>query len=76
MPPKSRDIEERIIKASQAMDEDSTLKGTKAALQFGASYQRLMARRHGRPASHNRGGHNKKLSAPQDDALREYILMF
>jgi hypothetical protein len=34
-----------------------------------------MARRRGRPASHTRGGHNKKLSAPQDDALKEYILM-
>ena len=34
-----------------------------------------MARRRGRPPSHSRGGQNKKLSAPQDDALKEYILM-
>jgi hypothetical protein len=57
------------------MDEDLTLKGTKAAQRFGAPYDRLMARRHGRPPSHSQGGHNKKLSAPQDDALKEYIIM-
>jgi hypothetical protein len=34
-----------------------------------------MARRRGRPASSTRGGHNKKLSAPEDEALKEYILM-
>jgi len=57
------------------MDDDPTLKGTKAAANFGVPYQRLMARRLGRPASHTRGGHNKKLDYPQDDALKEYILM-
>jgi hypothetical protein len=75
MPPKQSDIEERIAQASRAMDEDPSLRGTKAALRFGAPYQRLMARRQGRLASNTRGGHNKKLSAPQDDALKEYILM-
>lgn len=75
MPPKTYEIEERISKASQAMDEDPTLKGTKAAQRFGALYDRLMACRRGRPPSHSRGGQNKKLSAPQDDALKEYIIM-
>ena len=75
MPPKRSDIEERITKASQAMDADRHLKGTKAAARFGAPYQRLMARRKGRPASNTRGGHNKKLAEPEDEALKDYILM-
>jgi hypothetical protein len=75
MPPKSRDIEERVAKASAAMDKDPRLKGTKAASQFGAPYDRLMARWRGRLASHMRGGTNKKLSEPKDKALKEYILM-
>jgi hypothetical protein len=75
MPPKAEAIEERIAKASEAMDRDPRLKGTKAAAHFGAPYDRLMARRRGRPASNSRGGHNKKLSVPQDESLRDYLLM-
>jgi hypothetical protein len=75
MPPEPHDIEELIAQASRAMDNDPYLKGTKAAKQYGAPYERLMARRRGRPPSHSRGGQNKKLSVPQDDALKEYILM-
>lgn len=71
----SRDIEERSAEASQAIDDDPTLKATEVAAAFKAPYQRLFARRRGRPASHTRGGHNKKLTTPQDDALKEYILM-
>jgi hypothetical protein len=44
MPTKSYAIEERVIKASKAMDNDPTLKGTAAAAKFGAPYDRLMAR--------------------------------
>ena len=75
MPPKSRDIEERMAKASIAINEDSRLKGIKAASQFGAPYNRLMACRRGRPASYTRGGTNKKLSEPEDKALKKYILI-
>ena len=75
MPPKPYEIEERIAKASLTMDDDPNLKGTKAAQRFGAPYNRLIARRRGRPPSYSRGGQNKKLSIPQDDALKEYILM-
>jgi hypothetical protein len=75
MLPKSRDIEERVAKASIAMNEDSRLKGIKAASQFGASYNRLMACRRGRPASYTRGGTNKKLFEPENEALKKYILM-
>ncbi|OCK89347.1 uncharacterized protein K441DRAFT_487004, partial [Cenococcum geophilum 1.58] len=45
------------------------------AAKFLAPYHRLMARRRGRPASNTRGGHNKKLAAPQDYALKDYIFM-
>jgi hypothetical protein len=38
-------------------------------------YYRLMAQQRGRPISNTRGGHNKKLSAPQDYALKDYIFM-
>ena len=66
MPRKSEDIEDRISKASKAMDEDPSLKGIKAAAKFRAPYDRLMARRRGRLASNTRGGYNKKLSTPED----------
>jgi hypothetical protein len=63
MPPKNDLIKARIIKASKAMDNDLTLKGTKAVAKFKALYDRLIARRRGRPASHTRGRYNKKLLA-------------
>jgi len=75
MPPKAEAIKERIAKASEAMDRDPKLKGAKAVAYFGAPYDRLMARRRGRPVSNSRGGHNKKLSVPQDESLRDYLLM-
>ena len=75
MPPKTDDIEDRIARASEAIDKDPTLKGTKAAAKFQALYDRLIARRRGRPASYTWGRHNKKLSTPQDSSLKDYCLM-
>ena len=75
MPTKVHPIEAKIIKASEAMDKDPKLKGTEAAAKFRAPYDRLMARRRGRPASHTRGGKNKKLLALQDASLRDYCFM-
>jgi hypothetical protein len=75
MLPKAEAIEERITKASEAMDRDPKLKGAKAIAYFGASYDRLIARRRGRPTSNSRGRHNKKLLVPQDKSLRDYLLM-
>ena len=75
MPPKTDDIEDRITRASEAIDNDPTLKGTKAAAKFQAPYDRLIAWRRGRPASYTRGRHNKKLSTPQDSSLKDYCLM-
>ncbi|OCK99339.1 uncharacterized protein K441DRAFT_673656 [Cenococcum geophilum 1.58] len=75
MPPKIDYAEAAVQKAMAAMDANPRLKGTTAAQQFGAPYDRLMARRRGRPASNTRGGHNKKLDVPQDQALRDYLMM-
>ena len=61
-------IEDTIEKASQAIDKDPKLSGKAAARQYGAIYARLIARRRGRPASNTHGGHNKKLSEPQNSA--------
>jgi len=38
MSPKSQEIEERIVKAFKVINEDLTLKGVAAILQFGAPY--------------------------------------
>ena len=38
-------------------------------------YHRLRARQKGRNPSHKRGGHNKKLAEPQDDAVKAYLLL-
>jgi hypothetical protein len=75
MPPTNDEIEAAIVRASAAMDLDPTLKGVVTAKKYQANYRRLMACRRGRPASNSRGGHNKKLSEPQDHALKEYLLL-
>jgi hypothetical protein len=75
MPAKSTEIEAKVAAASAAMDADPRLNAAKAARQFGAPYHRLLRRRKGVPPSHTRGGHNKKLSPIQDEALRDYIFM-
>jgi hypothetical protein len=74
MPLTHNEIEAAIAEASAAMDLDPSPKGTVAAREFGANYTRLMACRRGRPASNTRGGHNKKLTIPQDSAVKEYLL--
>jgi hypothetical protein len=43
MPAKSYTIEERVIKASKAIDNNPTLKGTVVAAKFRAPYDRLIA---------------------------------
>ena len=68
-------IENAVEKASQAMDKDPKLTGVAAAHQYSAIYSRLMVRRWGRPPSSTRGGHNKKLPVPQNQALKDYLLM-
>jgi hypothetical protein len=63
MPAKSYAIEERVIKAFKAIDNNLTLKGIVVAAKFKAPYNRLIAWRRGRLLSHSRGGQNKKLFA-------------
>jgi hypothetical protein len=74
MPLTHDEIETAIAEASAAMDHDPSLKGTDAACEFGANYTRLMVCRRGRPVSNTCGGHNKKLTTPQDSTVKEYIL--
>ncbi|PMD66830.1 uncharacterized protein K444DRAFT_607118 [Hyaloscypha bicolor E] len=64
MPPELYEIEEHIAKASYAIDNNPYLRDIKAAKQFRALYERLMAR-----------GQNKKLSVLQDNTLKKYILI-
>ena len=71
----SSEIESKIAAASAAMDANPCLKASDAARQFNTLYYRLLRRRRGIPPSHTRGGHNKKLSTVQDQALRDYIVM-
>jgi hypothetical protein len=71
----SSEIESKIAAASAATDANPRLKASDAARQFDAPYYRLLRRRRGIPPSHTRGGHNKKLSTIQDQALRDYIVM-
>ena len=71
MPPKSEAIKERIARASEAIDQDSRLRGTKATVQFVVPYDRLIVRQRDHPASNSRGRHNKKLLVLQDRSLRD-----
>ncbi len=73
--PKANSIEIAIQNASAAIDADPTLQGTDAAKQYNAIYQRLMARRRGRPSSSTRGGHNQKLQDPVLAAKEGLILL-
>ena len=75
MPLNNTEIEANIAAASEAMDANPRLSATKAARQFSAPYQRLLARQKGRLYSATRGRTNKKLSTVQDSALKEYILI-
>ena len=57
------------------LGENSNTKVKEVARLFNCSYFRLLARSHGRRPSSSRGGHNKKLSEPEDSALKDYLLM-
>jgi hypothetical protein len=58
----ARETEEvRIANAIKALDAGDYDTITEAAQVFKVSYQKLQARRLGRPASSSQGGHNKLL---------------
>ena len=69
------EIEELISRAIDLLDQNPTMKVSKAAIQVGAPYRRLLNRRKGIPKSSSRGGQNKKLSEPADESLKEYLSM-
>lgn len=69
-------VEELAIEeALAAMMKNPLLKGREAATLYNANYHRLMPRRHGRPASSTRGGHNKKLEEPSRLRHKRLLIM-
>src|SRR5436305_10561200 len=75
MPPKVDHEELKVEEAMALLKNNLGMKATKAARQTRASYPRLLRRLKGVPPSNTRGGHNKKLSEPEDDTLKDYLLM-
>lgn len=73
--PASREVEDRIQEAIRHLQLNPVVKKKAAAAQFNVPYERLRMRINGRPASHTRGGHNKKLTMPEDKALVEYLML-
>ena len=63
MPPRDQHEEEKVLAA------------TEAARITRASYPRVLRRLRGVPRLSSRGGHNKKLDMPSNEALKEYLLM-
>jgi hypothetical protein len=64
-----------IQKAINFLALNPHVPATDAATNFNVSYSKLRARKSGRQPSNSRGGHNKKLSSPQDHALQDYLLV-
>jgi len=67
------------IKVRQALEllrKNPRMSVAEAARQSRASYNRVLRRRKGTPASNSRGGQNKKLLKPQEYALKDYVLFY
>jgi hypothetical protein len=75
MTSKSLEIEDSITKAIDLLDSNPRMKMAEAARRCNAPYDRLRHRRQGRKSTLTRGGHNKKLSEPQDSAIKAYLLL-
>ncbi|KAI0991782.1 hypothetical protein K3495_g16405 [Podosphaera aphanis] len=66
---------ETIQNALRYMKENPNAKIAQVARQFKYQYQLLYNRSRGIKLSSSRGGHNKKLSEPDDQALQDYLLL-
>jgi hypothetical protein len=67
---------EQLVQNSLAKLRDTPgLSITDATRATGASYWQVYRRHHGYPPSSSRGGHNKKMTVPQDAALIDHIYM-
>jgi hypothetical protein len=76
MPPHNAQMEEdALADAIHYSSLNPHLKLTQVAKEKGVKYHKLCARKLGQPPSHTRGGQNKKLSEPQDNALQDYLLL-
>jgi hypothetical protein len=67
--------ENDIQRAIRHLNLNPHLKIKPVAREFNVGYQKLMARRNGRKPSNTRGGTNKKLAEPLNEALIDYLEM-
>lgn len=66
--------EEKVQKTLELLLEQPDLKVAEACRRTRASYGRVQRRLKGHPPSNSRGGHNKKLLAPEEEALKNHLL--
>lgn len=69
------DTESEISRALAAMDDNPRLNIAEAARNFCVPYATLRRRRQGVPPSNSRGGQNQKLTATQNTALKDHIML-
>jgi hypothetical protein len=74
MPITNEEIEERVIKACEDLEKQKKPKIAKIARKYGVHKDRVRRRFRGIAGpSHNKGGHNKRLTNDEDKALCLYI---
>ena len=75
MPPKQDHEEIKVQKALELLKNNPGITQKKAYYISCAIYGRVIYQLHGIPGSYTRRGHNKKLTLPQSEALKDYIKM-
>jgi hypothetical protein len=75
MPPKQDHEEIKVQKALELLKNNPGMTRKEACHILRAVYSRVTRRLQGIRASHTYRGHNKKLAAPQSEALKDYIEM-
>ena len=76
MPPSDQYEEDKVQKCLALLRENPSMPVAQAARQTRALYGRVVRRLQGIPRSSSRGGHNKRLNIPEDNILKEYLLMY
>jgi len=66
--------EQKVQACLRLLRQQPDMTIAEAARQTRASYERVRRRLKGIPALNTRGGHNKKLEAPQEHALKDHLL--
>jgi len=66
--------EQKVLATIELLRQQPELKIAEACRQTRAAYHRVTRRLKGIPASNSRGGHNRKFSVPQNDAIKEHLL--